>query len=74
MMDLRCDNIFPPKICPECGGSDFEFDQGSFLPDQVMMFGWFQCVGLADPGHPNKELLPCSYYYEIENENVDLSA
>jgi len=66
MISFRCDNIFPPRRCPECDHDEFEYKPASyFLGPHAAAddLGSFICLGLADPGHPDKPLEPCDYEF-----------
>lgn len=42
---------FIPRDCDECGCGTLQYDGD----------GWWSCDGLADPGHPDKPLVACTY-------------
>ena len=60
-ISLRCDDIFPPRRCPECGGSDFELHEIVGGPTSQI---YYQCIGLLDPGHEDKPLEACWFTFE----------
>ena len=45
------DGRFVKIACPECGNGSLRFEGN----------GHWRCDGLADPGHPNKPLIACTY-------------
>lgn len=54
---LRCDDIFPPRICPVCGWHEFEYQE-----EYPYSLGSFVCLGLIDI-HPDCQLIPCGYTF-----------
>ena len=63
--NLRCDNIFPPKFCPDCGWGEFEYHQ--YMPGK---FGEFACLGLYE-SKDSLSLKACSFFFELPWDQIE---